>query len=142
MSQLIRRSYENGVRVFKCLVIDDDVMDRKIAMRSLMDARENIEIDCAETIRKGRELLICGTYDLVLVDHHLPDGFGGEFLNECVVAGVLRWGQAVLLTAIPDHAAELLAASEKTVGVMDKKDLSATRLAEIMADVERKLKLA
>lgn len=63
------------------LLIEDDEVDRMRIRRYLNEGPSAwARIDNAETLELGRAKLSCNTYDCVLLDLHLPDGDGMEFL--------------------------------------------------------------
>lgn len=64
------------------LLIEDDEVDRMRIRRYLNEGPNAwARIDEADTLAKGRAKLACNGYDCVLLDVHLPDGDGIEFLE-------------------------------------------------------------
>lgn len=123
---------------YRCLLVDDDAMDRKIVCRLLAETTVSVDVAIAETIVAARQMLISGAYDIVLIDHHLPDGFGGTFLAECAVSSLTRWGRAYLLTAIPEHANSLLAEQSSKVEILDKDELNLITMEHIVGLLSKK----
>jgi two-component system response regulator AtoC len=64
----------------RLLVVDDDPEVRYTLRAAL--ARDGMKVDEAETVRGGREKATTSAYDLILLDHRLPDGTGIELLDE------------------------------------------------------------
>lgn len=64
------------------LVIEDDSGFARTLARVL--SREGYDVTCAGTIAAGRAALANARWDLVVLDHELPDGVGIEFLPEAV----------------------------------------------------------
>lgn len=63
------------------LLIEDDEVDRLRVRRYLSEGPEAwARIDEADSIGKGMAKLACNTYDCLLLDLHLPDGDGMDFL--------------------------------------------------------------
>lgn len=62
------------------LIIDDDV-EACETMESLI-SRKSHSCDMAHTLKNGLELLAAGTYDVVFLDVHLPDGNGLDILTD------------------------------------------------------------
>lgn len=132
MGQFVRDKDPTGSNELRCLVVDDDAMDRKIACRMLRNAHENIVVDCVETLGAARERIMSGAYEILLIDQHLPDGFGDSFLSDCLNSGLLRWARAYLLTSIPEHAANRLAVPRDIVEILDKNELNAETMSRIV----------
>lgn len=64
------------------LLIDDDEVDRMRVRRFLKEGPTHwARVDEAETLEKGRAKLANNLYDCVLLDLHLPDGNGMDFLR-------------------------------------------------------------
>jgi CheY-like chemotaxis protein len=64
------------------LIIDDDRNFRKILSIRLRSAYKNCTIHEAEDLQTAHTLLKdSAKYDLILLDQHLPDGTGSEFLQ-------------------------------------------------------------
>lgn len=64
------------------LLIEDDEVDRMRVRRFLKEGPVSwARVDEAETLAKGRAKLACNLYDCVLLDLHLPDGNGMDFLR-------------------------------------------------------------
>lgn len=64
------------------LLIDDDEVDRMRVRRFLKEGPVAwARVDEAETLDKGRAKLANNMYDCVLLDLHLPDGNGIDFLR-------------------------------------------------------------
>lgn len=64
------------------LLIEDDEVDRMRVRRFLKEGPVAwARIDEAETLDKGRAKLVNNMYDCVLLDLHLPDGNGMDFLR-------------------------------------------------------------
>ena len=64
------------------LLIEDDEVDRMRVQRFLKEGPVAwARVDEAETLEKGRAKLANNLYDCVLLDLHLPDGNGMDFLR-------------------------------------------------------------
>ncbi len=70
----------------KILIIDDDKNFRKILSMRLKSRYKNCSIQEAGTLDSARkiltEILNEKTFDLIILDQHLPDGTGSDFLSE------------------------------------------------------------
>ncbi|MDX1561533.1 MAG: PAS domain-containing protein, partial [Gammaproteobacteria bacterium] len=71
-----RRGYSSKERI---LLVEDDTVDAKTAMRHLKD---NYDLTWATTLAEAKDMVQAESYDLVLLDLSLPDGHGLELLTE------------------------------------------------------------
>ncbi|WP_172327291.1 response regulator [Mangrovicoccus sp. HB161399] len=133
MGNFIRKPAIAGQLASRCLVIEDDPLDRKVMVRLLKESGAPVDIDTVDTIVAARERLISGAYDILLVDHHLPDGFGADFLTECNASGLLRWSRAYLFTVMPEHAARELRDPACHALLLDKEKLTREEIGRILA---------
>ncbi|NJD27907.1 MAG: response regulator [Chloroflexi bacterium] len=72
-------------RPLRVLAVDDDPLNRTLVRAILARAGEPLrgtELDEARTIAEARGALARGSFDLVLLDIHLPDGLGLELATE------------------------------------------------------------
>ena len=65
----------------RVLVVDDDVVDRKSVTRSLRRSRLSAQVETATSAEEGIQRLHDETFDVALVDYHLPRLNGREFLG-------------------------------------------------------------
>ena len=73
----------------RILLVEDERDVRLIIEHVLIDA--GYEVDTAETMTAGRELLKRGSHDLVLADAKLPDGSGMDVWRRFSVSSCLAW---------------------------------------------------
>ena len=76
---------DNSTRELQILIIDDDPSFRKLLGLRLQSFIDNLKITTFENLSEAREALKeekVVYYDLVILDQHLPDGSGTEFLDE------------------------------------------------------------
>ncbi len=59
-------------------IVDDDVMLQQMLVRQLQLSGH--QTNCADTLSKGLEQVLAGTYDIALLDVQLPDGNGLEYI--------------------------------------------------------------
>lgn len=86
------------------LLIEDDEVDRMRVRRFLKEAPSAwARVDEAETLEKGRAKLASNGYDCVLLDLHLPDGNGMEFLRAVHAEG--NELPAIVLQTVQDDEA-------------------------------------
>ena len=70
-----------GKRV-RILIVEDDSVDRKQIRRCLETSAMAVEVDEASTISAGVAALKAAAYDLVILDHILPDGSGIDMIRQ------------------------------------------------------------
>jgi DNA-binding NtrC family response regulator len=63
----------------KAIIVDDDI-DLCIMLKSILQPMIP-EIQCANTIKAGKDFVLQSRADLVFVDNHLPDGQGVELVK-------------------------------------------------------------
>ncbi len=91
---------------FSCIIVEDDAGFSAMTAQVIRD--EGGETTIASTIAAARELAGARTFDLVLLDNHLPDGKGYDFFDQIsrrnpdapviMITGVPDLGEAVSLT--------------------------------------------
>ena len=106
------------------LFVEDDADVRFIVEHVLLDAQH--QVDTAETVAGGLELLNSGEYELVIADGKLPDGSGLDVADRAVEQGIKAFvmtGYAFTLPRRdtyeillkPLRPREIIAAVEKTL---------------------------
>lgn len=91
--------------VRRVLYIEDDVGLARLLQRRL--AIKNIEFDIATTGQEGLDKLREGVYDVILLDHFLPDMNGMDMLD--VISAMTDQPPVILLTASGDERLAVLA---------------------------------
>ena len=91
---------------FSCLVLDDDVAFATMAAKVVREAGGQVTF--AHDLASARDIIVAKSFDLVLLDNHLPDGKGYDFFNQVsrrnpdapivMITGVPDLGEAVSLT--------------------------------------------
>jgi DNA-binding NtrC family response regulator len=91
---------------FSCLIVDDDVAFAAMAAQVVRD--EGGEPTLCHVLAAARETVGKTTFDLVLLDNHLPDGKGYDFFDQLsrrnpdapivMITGLPDLGEAVALT--------------------------------------------
>lgn len=76
------------------LLVDDDLIDRKLVTRILKKANLNTNVTEALTVDEGLELYTKNTYDIILLDYSMPQRDGIEMVVE------IRNGHHLTSTAI------------------------------------------
>ncbi len=92
-----------GERSLQVLVVDDEIAVR-VLLKTVL-AAEGFVVDTASTNSSAREMLAEREYDLIMLDHHLPDQKGSDLMADLRRKGVDT--PTLLMTAFP--SAETLA---------------------------------
>lgn len=96
----------NPPDAFSCLVVDDDISFAALAASVVREAGGRVTL--AHNLASARAISATQTFDLVLLDNHLPDGKGYDFFSQLsrrhpeapiiMITGVPDLGEAVALT--------------------------------------------
>ncbi|KUF11791.1 response regulator [Pseudoponticoccus marisrubri] len=118
----------------RILVVEDDLIDRLQVLRAV----EKTDIDCsfdeALSLNKARELLVMKTYDVILLDNHLPDGYGAKFARDITESGLSKGARIVMLTGEVKVAEAVAEGHQPWQHVLDKDDFSFRKLREILLE--------
>ncbi|MEQ9320492.1 MAG: response regulator, partial [Polyangiaceae bacterium] len=103
-------------------IVDDDAVDRQILLEGLRTAGIAYEAEEVSSVARALELLQQRPFDLVFLDHHLPDGDGLTFLHGARELGI--GAPVVVLTGQRDDetAASLVKAGAADYVIKDKVD--------------------
>ncbi len=85
-------------RRFTCLIVEDD--NAFAAMAARVVEEEKGEATLVRTLTAARQAVAGRSFDLVLLDNHLPDGKGYSFFEE--LSRRNPDGPAVMITGMPD----------------------------------------
>ena len=110
------------------LLIEDDLLDQRAVERMLDRTRMGCTLACAEDLEAGLAELTRVVYDCVLLDWHLPDGRGGEFLEQAVVIApdvpvIVLTGSddgSIVKEALSYGAQDYLVKSEFSPGMLER----------------------
>lgn len=67
---------------WRLLLVDDEDVDAIAALRAMRRDLPGCTIERCEDLCRARELLKVEPFDLVIADHHLPDGFGTDLVGD------------------------------------------------------------
>lgn len=119
----------DAVEIVKVLLVEDDEDDYAILKNKLAEI-ENIsyELEWAETFDAGVEALSRHQYDVYLVDYHLGEYTGLDFLTEAVrldckapvIVMTGQGGHAVDVAAIASGATDYLPKGQITVSLLER----------------------
>ncbi|MCL5096022.1 MAG: sigma-54 dependent transcriptional regulator [Candidatus Omnitrophica bacterium] len=83
---------------FSALILEDEVVCAELLAGAIRD-EGGIPVVCG-TVAAARQAIAAQPFDLLILDHHLPDGKGGAFFRESREQG--NWAAAIMLTGMPD----------------------------------------
>ncbi|HWR38411.1 MAG TPA: ATP-binding protein [Patescibacteria group bacterium] len=106
----------------KILVIDDDLVDRKVLKRCFRNTGMNLDIVEAEDSEEGLRLLCSGEFHCAYVDYLLPGKTGLEIIQEAHERGVAI--PCVLMTGHGDEMMVVNALQSGAVDYLPKGELS------------------
>ena len=94
------------IEKFSCLIVDDDTSFAAMAAQVVRD--EGGKPTVAKNLAEAREATTGESFDLVLLDNHLPDGKGYDFFDQLsrrnpdapivMITGLPNLGEAITLT--------------------------------------------
>jgi PAS domain S-box-containing protein len=119
----------------RVLVVEDDADDRLAVCRALQQSRFNPVIEQTADMASGLEALKEKNFDIVILDHLLPDGKSRDFLYH-----LRNRGQRVPIILITGYGDEMLVADSMKAGVSDylpKDKLSSDHLTRAIAHAIR-----
>lgn len=87
----------------RVLLIDDDAVDRLACRRALQDHSDyTFQLEEADTAQAALQRVQVETPDLILLDYHLPDMNGSEFLSELMADTGAVVVPVIMLTGVQD----------------------------------------
>ncbi|MGB0661903.1 MAG: response regulator [Mangrovicoccus sp.] len=119
----------------RVLVIEDNEADVTFIRQALRKIASEAKVDSAQSINQARERLFTSNYDIILVDHHLPDGFGTIFAAELLTSSLCRHGLVAIATGLVDHAEKIIHQSQLPIRVLDKSLPYAESLQILLKDL-------
>jgi two-component system, sensor histidine kinase and response regulator len=122
-------------KIFKVLVIDDDMVDRMAVIRAFKDAEFRTELLEAIDYASGITLAKSHQFDCIFIDYRLPDGNGLELLQNLRQQGIRV--PIVSLTGQNDDqvAVELMKAGASDY--LSKSQISPAQLCQVFQNVMR-----
>jgi len=84
------------MKTFSVLLVDNEIIDRMLIMRSLKSANISVNVTEAENCAEGLLYLHSNTFDCVLINDLLPDGTAQDFYKKLSLA---RLKQPIVLMA-------------------------------------------
>ena len=83
---------------FSCFIVDDDVSFATMSANVVREAGGTVTL--AHNLVNAREIAAAKTFDLILLDNHLPDGKGYDFFNQ--VSRRNPDAPIIMITGAPD----------------------------------------
>lgn len=106
--------------MLQLLIVDDDPIDREKVNRSLVNIKS--EIQEADSCEAGLEKVKNHSFDLILLDYHLPDGTGIDLLYQIRALHITT--PIVLVTAYSKETPILAAVQEDLLDCVSKDQLN------------------
>jgi putative two-component system response regulator len=127
---------EKHGRDIRILICDDDPQDRKLIRTYLqmIVGRDVITLEAGETAEIQRAI-DAGEVDIILMDLHMPDKSGAEWLKEIVEQ---QLAPVVVLTGYGSEDIAVQSIQQGAVGYLPKRRLSAEILADTIDDAIEK----
>lgn len=111
----------------KILIVDDSAEDRYTVIRLLNNLYREVEISEAADVNKGLEFARTSTFNVALVDYHLPDGSGLDLIKQA--SNYVRFKcPVILLTGQGDDQIDLNASEAGAADYLEKNELNAISL--------------
>lgn len=134
------RAYLDGA--MKVLIVDDDVVDRKVVKRTLCASSDSHhEVQEATSAAQGMSLLSSSQFDVILLDYRMPEVDGIEMVsdmrakpdmgNTAIVMISAYDEPSLALDCIEAGAQDFLAKNEITLSKLEKAILFANKRFEI-----------
>lgn len=123
---------EEPSKKIRILIVEDDMIDRLQVSRAIEKTGLDVELDEALSLLQAREALRMKDFDVVILDNHLPDGYGAQLADEMMKTGLGHGARIVMLTGDPTVIARMSAEPMEGRSVLDKDEFSARRLREIL----------
>jgi len=121
---------------YRLLVIDDEEFDRLAIARAVKRCGLNVQCDEASDLAEARDKLDSRSYDCILLDHHLPDGFGAQFAREIAETGLDDGAEVFMITSAPEMAQAAVPGRQFWRALLNKSDLSPNRLKDLLCGEE------
>ncbi len=123
----------------RVLLIDDDVVDRKMVTRMLKQAWETVQISEAGDAETAYRLINQGDaeYDCIFIDYFLPDENGLEIIKNLTAQSKYAFTPVILLTGQKDERLAVQAIRSGAVDYVVKGTLSAEELYQIVRSALR-----
>ena len=119
-------------RQFKILLVEDDLADIELVRRYLGQIRRpRFEVEYAQYLQKGIELLASDTFDAVLLDMNLPDSCGLHSVD--LVKSVWDNGPIIILTGLNEDCVGVDAVRHGAQDYLVKDGLSANLLSRAIS---------
>jgi putative two-component system response regulator len=127
---------EKQEKNLKILICDDDPQDRKLIRTYLqmIAGRDVITLEAGQAAEIQKAVDV-GEFDIVLMDLHMPDKSGAEWLKEIVE---MQLAPVVILTGYGDEDIAVESLQQGAFGYLPKRRLSAESLANRIDDAIEK----
>ena len=134
-------SCDESDRQYKILLVEDDLVDVELVRRYLGQVRRpRFEVENAQYLQKGIELLTSDTIDAVLLDLNLPDSCGLDSVD--LLKSVWDGGPIIVLTGVNEDCVGVDAVRHGAQDYLVKDGLSANLLSRAIRYAVQRHRLA
>lgn len=128
------QSYNLKQPTLRCLVVEDEEFDRIAISLALKKTGLNLECIEAQNLEDAAGHMANREFDIVFLDHHLPDGLGADFAIELKLDASKKDLRIFMITSAPDVAKRSTGGTIAWDGILDKDDMSPLRLRSLFVE--------
>lgn len=110
------------IKMPACLIVEDSEFDRLKLLRVIDKSHHRVRVECATSLRAARAALKRGEISLILLDNHLPDGLGADFVLELARSSQLDGVSVIIVSDWPSPFMWEKAASAGVAHVLSKSE--------------------
>lgn len=128
------KNYKLKQPTLRCLIVEDEEFDR-IAIALALN-KTGLNIECVETqnLEDAAGHLANRDFDIIFLDHHLPDGLGADFAAGIKLDPSKKNLRIFMITSAPDVTMRSLGGRITWDGILDKDDMSPLRLRSLFVE--------
>lgn len=123
------------------LIVDDDMVDRKIIRRTLALSNINDEITEVSSVKEGLAVLIDNEFDVILLDFRMPEMDGIEMMNELHSRSDLGNTAVIMMSASESEKLALECIEAGAQDFFTKSELTRERLTKGILHAQKRFQL-
>ena len=105
-----------------CLIVEDSKFDQLKMQRMISRSLTGMQVYVATTLKEARQTLAKHPVSVILLDNHLPDGFGADFAVELSALGAFSHITVVMVSDWPSPFMWEKAATAGVLHVVNKSE--------------------
>jgi diguanylate cyclase (GGDEF)-like protein len=125
----------------KVLLVDDDIVDRRLVTRTLQKGNISTAITEAHTVDEGLELYAKNTYDIVLLDYSMPQRDGIEMIVEIRNENRFTSTAIVMMSASEDEELAIACIKAGAQDFLVKSEITKDRLRRALIHASTRFEL-